>query len=124
MDADLTRRADQVFVASASLLESKRRLNPKTEHSPHGVDVGLFSQASNPSTVLAPEAAELKHPIIGFFGLIEAWIDLDLIAWLARSRPHWTFLMIGRLAVDDACVKDLPNVVFAGPQPYPSLARW
>jgi glycosyltransferase involved in cell wall biosynthesis len=124
LDADLTRRADQVFVASPSLLESKRKLNPKTEHSPHGVDVQLFAQASHPSTVVAPQAAKLKHPVIGFFGLIEAWIDLDLIAWLAHSRPQWTFLMIGRVAVDASCLKDLPNVVLAGPQPYRTLAGW
>ena len=124
MDENLTRRADQVFVASPTLLESKRKLNPRTEHSPHGVDVKLFAQASDPACAVAAAAAGLRHPIIGFFGLIEAWIDLDLIAYLARCRPQWTFLMIGRLAVDAACVKDLPNVIFTGPQPYGMLARW
>jgi glycosyltransferase involved in cell wall biosynthesis len=124
MDERLTRRADQVFVASPSLLEAKKKLNPRTEHSPHGVDVKLFGQASDPSCAVAGAAAGLRHPIIGFFGLIEAWIDLDLIAYLAKCRPQWTFLMIGRVAVNAACVKDLPNVVFTGPQPYGMLAQW
>jgi len=124
MDESLTRRADQVFVASPSLLEAKKKLNPKTAHSPHGVDIKLFSQASDPSCAVAAPAAGLKHPVIGFFGLIEAWIDLDLIEQLARRRPDWSFLMIGRLAVDPGSLKDLPNVVFAGPQPYRSLAQW
>ena len=124
MDENLTRRAGQVFVASPTLVESKKALNPRTRHSPHGVDVELFAQASDPSCTMAEEARGLRHPVIGFFGLIEAWIDLDLIAYLAKSRPQWTFLMIGRLAVDGACVKDLPNVVFTGPKPYRTLAQW
>jgi len=62
--------------------------------------------------------------VIGFFGLIEAWIDLELIASLARSRPQWTFLMIGHLGVDGRAVQDLPNVVFTGPKPYQTLAQW
>jgi glycosyltransferase involved in cell wall biosynthesis len=124
MDENLTRRAHQVFVASPTLIESKKELNTQTRHSPHGVDVELFAKASDPSYTMAEGARGLRHPIIGFFGLIEAWIDLDLIAYLAESRPQWTFLMIGRLAVDGAGIKNLPNVVFTGPKPYRTLARW
>ena len=124
MDENLTRRAHQVFVASPTLLQSKRRLNGRTQHSPHGVDVEMFAKASDPEYAMAEEARGLQRPVIGFFGLIEAWIDLDLIAYLAQSRPQWTFLMIGRLAVDAAAVRDLPNVVFTGPKPYRTLAQW
>ena len=124
MDANLTRRAHQVFVASPTLIETKKEINPQTRHSPHGVDVELFGQASDPLYAMAEGARELRPPVIGFFGLIEAWIDLDLIAYLAESRPQWTFLMIGRLAVDGGRLKTLPNVVFTGPKPYRTLAQW
>ena len=124
MDEDLTRRADQVFVASATLLSRKRELNSRVAHSPHGVDVELFRQASEPDAPIAEAARGLKHPVIGFFGLIEAWIDLDLIAFLARSRPAWTFLLVGRVAVDAEELRGMPNVVLAGPQPYEALPRW
>lgn len=124
MDENLTRRAHQVFVASLTLLESKMRLNPRTQHSPHGVDAEMFAKASDPEYGMAEGAKGLQHPIIGFFGLIEAWIDLDLIAYLAKARPQWTFLMIGRLAVDGSALKNLPNVVFTGPKPYRTLAQW
>jgi len=124
MDEELTRRADQVFVSSATLLEKKRELNPHVEHAPHGVDVQMFQQASDPDFKEAEAVRGLSRPVIGFFGLIEAWIDLDLIAFLARSRPAWTFLMIGRLAVDPGELGTLPNVTFTGPQPYEMLPRW
>jgi glycosyltransferase involved in cell wall biosynthesis len=124
MDADLSRKADQVFVASRLLLESKRLQNASAVHAPHGVDVAMFRAASDPGIAPIEETTTLRRPIIGFYGLIEAWIDVDLIAFLARERPQWTFLLIGRLAVDPGGLKDLPNVVFAGPQPYVSLPRW
>jgi glycosyltransferase involved in cell wall biosynthesis len=124
MDADLLRRADQVFVASSLLLEAKRQLNPSAVHAPHGVDVRLFRAASDTTRPVAEPVRELPHPIIGFYGLIEAWVDLDLIGFLAEQRPTWTFLLIGRLAVDPGPLRRLPNVVFAGAQPYKSLPDW
>lgn len=124
MDAHLTRHADQIFVASSRMLEAKRPQKPSTVISPHGVDVELFRTASDPALPIAPAAQGLQRPIIGFYGLIEEWIDLDLIEALARQRPRWTFLMIGRLAVDATRLKALPNVVFTGPQPYRSLPNW
>jgi glycosyltransferase involved in cell wall biosynthesis len=124
MDEELTRRAGQVFVASATLLSRKRELNASAVHSPHGVDIELFSQASEPRLREAKDARSLRHPIIGFFGLIEAWIDLELIAFLAQARPEWTFLLVGRVAVDVGDLAKLPNVVFAGPRPYETLPHW
>jgi glycosyltransferase involved in cell wall biosynthesis len=124
MDEDLTRRAALVFVSSSTLIGPKRELNSFVVHSPHGVDVDLFKQASNPDFQETESARSLKPPVIGFFGLIEAWIDLDLIAFLAKSRPAWTFLLVGRVAVDLGELLHLPNVVFAGPQKYEDLPRW
>jgi hypothetical protein len=88
------------------------------------VDVALFRTASDPHLLIAPAARHLTRPVVGFFGSIEAWIDLDLIADLAKRRPSWTFLMVGRVAVDAGRLRALPNIVFAGAQPYLSLPSW
>ena len=124
MDEDLTRRADLVFVASATLLEAKRRLNPETHVSPHGVDFAHFSRAQDPTLPVPEDIAALPRPIVGFFGLIERWIDLDLVAWLAEQRPGWTFLLIGRLAVPEAEAPRRPNLVYLGRRPYESLPAY
>jgi glycosyltransferase involved in cell wall biosynthesis len=92
--------------------------------SPHGVDYDLFARASDPSTVVPARAAELRHPVIGFFGLLEAWIDIELLAFLARERPSWTLLLIGHVATNAAELEALPNVVFVGVQPYETLPGW
>lgn len=124
LDEELSRRANQIFVSSGTLLEIKRRLNPCVHHSPHGVDVELFARASDPATPVAAGASGFKPPIIGFYGLIERWINLDLVAALAKARPEWTFLMIGRYASPPHEIQQLPNVHFPGPQPYETLPNW
>ncbi len=124
MDEELTRRADLVFVASETLLEAKRLLNPETHVSPHGVDFAHFSRAQDPALPVPEDIAALPHPVVGFFGLIERWIDLGLVHWLAEQRPHWTFLMIGRVAVPDAEVPRRPNLVYLGRRPYESLPAY
>jgi hypothetical protein len=47
MDEEMTRKSDLVFVASETLLESKRRLNPRTRVAPHGVDCDHFGRAQD-----------------------------------------------------------------------------
>jgi glycosyltransferase involved in cell wall biosynthesis len=124
MDDDLTRKADLVFVASGTLLERKRALNVDTHVSPHGVDFDHFVKAQDPALAVPADVAELRRPIIGFFGLIERWIELSLVAYLAAQRPDWTFLMIGRVAVPDADVPRLPNLHFLGRRPYETLPAY
>ncbi len=124
MDEALTRRADLVFVASDTLVPAKRALNPRVLASPHGVDVEHFARAGAPETEVPGDLRALPHPVIGFFGLIEAWIDLGLVAWLAEQRPHWSFALIGRVAVPEAQIPRRANLHYFGWRPYDSLPAY
>ena len=124
LDRRLTEKASQVFVSALTLLDAKKGMNANLVYSPHGVDVEHFGRAADPDLALAEPARGLGHPVIGFFGLIEGWIDLDLLHFLAKSRPSWTFLLLGRVAVDVSALEKLGNVVFPGPQPYATLPSW
>jgi glycosyltransferase involved in cell wall biosynthesis len=124
MDDSLTRRADVVFVAPPALVESKRALNPNTHFSPHGVDVDLFAKASDPETPAAAETENLSRPVVGYFGTLGEWLDYDLLVWLARQRPKWTFLYVGYAAADVMELRGCPNVTLVGPKPYETLPRW
>ncbi len=121
MDEALMRKADLVFVASDTLLVGKSALNPNTHHSPHGVDIKHFGRACADDERVPRDIAGLPRPIIGFFGLIESWIDLELVAHLAEQRPKWSFLMIGRVAVPEDNVPRLPNLHFLGRRCYEDL---
>jgi len=123
-DDALSRSADLQFVAPPALLERKYVLNPQTHYSPHGVDVDLFRRASEPATEIPAQARALAAPVVGYIGSLHEWIDFELIAWLAKQRPQWNFLLVGHVATDPGELRALPNVVLAGAQPYPTLPQW
>lgn len=123
-DDALSHAADLQFVAPPALLERKRAINPATFYSPHGVDVDLFRRANEAQTEIPPQARDLASPVIGFIGSVHEWIDLELIAWLARQRPQWTFLLVGHAAADVGELRSLANVRLVGAQPYPTLPQW
>lgn len=124
MDDETTRKADVVFVASDTLLAGKQRLNPNTHVSPHGVEFEHFARAQDPALPVPADIAHLKGPVVGFFGLIESFIDLDMIDWLAEQRPDWQFLFLGRVAVPAESLPRRPNVHFVGKRPYAELPAY
>jgi glycosyltransferase involved in cell wall biosynthesis len=123
-DRQLTYTADIVFVAPPALLAAKQALNANTRFSPHGVDVSLFRRAMDPATEVPASAAALPRPVVGYFGSIHQWIDVDLIEWLARERPQWSFLLVGHAAMDISGLRALGNVLLVGAQPYADLPAW
>ena len=108
-------------MASETLLEAKRQLNSQTYLSPHGVDLEHFGRALDPGLPVPEDVQGMPRPIVGFFGLIERWIDLDLVAYLAARRPAWSFVMLGRVAVPAGDVPRHANLHFLGKRRYESL---
>lgn len=124
MERAICRDADVVFVTANTLLASRLELNPETHVSRHGVDHAHFARALDDPADIPEEIAALAPPVLGFFGLFHDWVDLDLIAYLARSRPEWTIALIGKVDVDVSRLGGLPNVVFLGRKPYGELPRY
>lgn len=123
-DEALSRRADVLFVAPPALLAPKRAMNANVVPAPHGVDLSLFRRAADPATQVPARARALPGPVIGFIGSIHEWIDIPILAWLAAQRPAWSFLLVGQVHTDISMLRGLPNVHFAGAQPYESLPGW
>jgi len=121
LERKLLEKVDLCFTSALHLFRDKSLYNPNTHYMPHGVDIAHFSKALKPDTQVAPEIAELPKPVIGFYGLIEKWIDLDLIEYIAKSHPEWSIAMIGKHVVDISRFDDIKNVHFLGPKPYEIL---
>lgn len=124
MEREMCRRADVVFTTSRTLYEAKKGWNEETHLASHGVDHAHFARALELKTAPPPELAAVKGPVLGFFGLVEDWIDLELIGWLAAERPDWTIVMIGKVAVDHSRFANVPNIKWVGRRPYEELPRW
>src|SRR5262249_6462720 len=73
---------------------------------------------------LPTDTAHLPRPVVGFFGLIERWIDLDLVKYLAELRPEWSFVMLGRVAVPEEELPRRANLHFLGRRPYEQLPAY
>jgi glycosyltransferase involved in cell wall biosynthesis len=88
----------------------------------HGVDFEHFRKAVDPATSVPEDLAKLKHPVVGYFGLMSAdWFDVPLMAHAARSMPEVSFVLIGKVTMDMTELKALPNVHILGHKPYSSL---
>jgi glycosyltransferase involved in cell wall biosynthesis len=124
MERRLIEKSDLVIVSSSRLYETKRRYNPNTYLVTHGVDVAHFRKACLPLTAAPEDCPELRHPVIGFFGLIADWVDLEIIRYLAASRPEWSFLLIGEAHTDISVLRGMHNVHLLGRRNYQSLPAY
>jgi glycosyltransferase involved in cell wall biosynthesis len=124
MERRLMERADLVVVSSSRLYETKVRHNRNTVLVTHGVDVAHFRKACLKETARPEDCAGLRRPVIGFFGLIADWVDLEIIRYLAAARPEWSLLLIGEVQTDTSALRALPNVHILGRRPYQSLPAY
>jgi glycosyltransferase involved in cell wall biosynthesis len=120
----LLSKVDCVFAINHALAEAKRAHNPATHVSPHGVDHALFARALDPDTRVPDDLARLPRPILGFYGTLRDWVDLDLVAAVARARPSWSVALIGQQLDDVGAVAGLPNVHLLGRKPHAELPAY
>jgi glycosyltransferase involved in cell wall biosynthesis len=123
MEERLLRRADLVITSAERLRDNKVRVNPNTVLVRHGVDFNHFVKACDPATRIPEDIASLPRPILGFFGLVADWVDLEAIAAAARAHPEGSVVVIGKVApdVDPAVLKAEPNIHLLGRKPYAEL---
>lgn len=122
-EARLIDKVDLVLAASHALYQSRRRQCPEVVYVPHGVDVEHF-QAASRATNIPEDVVSLRRPVLGFWGLIQEWVDIELLADVARMRPEWSIVVIGEAARDVSKLSSLPNVHLLGRQPYARLPEY
>jgi glycosyltransferase involved in cell wall biosynthesis len=120
-EQDLLRKVDLVFATAQSLVDSRIGVNPETHLARHGVDKEFFATALLPVTAIPPDIASIPQPIIGFFGLLQEWVDLELLEQLAARHPNWSIVLIGSAVVDVSSLKKYPNVHLLGQRSYAQL---
>ena len=123
-EAELLRRADLVLTGGQSLYEAKRHRHPNVVAFPSSVDVPHFASARGAGTD-APDQASLPRPRIGFYGVIDERLDVDLVARVAEQRPAWQLVLVGPTAkIDPAALPRRENIHWLGPRSYSDLPRY
>lgn len=119
----LLKLADVVFTGGPSLYRSKKDRHSNVHCFPSSVDARHFATARPDSSLEeAPEQKDLPHPRLGFYGVIDERMDLELLAAMARAHPEWQIVMVGPVVKIDPA--DLPrpgNIHYMGQRSYADL---
>jgi UDP-galactopyranose mutase len=123
LERELLACADLVFTGGYSLYEAKRARHADVRPFPSSVDVAHFAKARE--LMPAPDG----QPTLGFYGVIDERMDLDLIAHLADARPDWQIELVGPVVkIDPADLPRRANLHYLGARTYDQLpeavARW
>ena len=122
-EGELLQHADHVFTDGPSLYRVKQALHPSVHCFPSSIDAGHFAMAKHVCD--APDQAALPRPRLGFFGVIDEWVDLDILDALARLRPRWQIVMVGPIVkIDPATLPQHSNLHYAGQRAYDDLPRY
>jgi UDP-galactopyranose mutase len=92
LEGELMSAADVVFTGGHSLYEAKRSLHGNIHPFPSSVDRAHFSRARLPGD---QDLSGPRRPRLGFYGVIDERMDLDLIAAIADARPDWSLILVG-----------------------------
>jgi glycosyltransferase involved in cell wall biosynthesis len=120
----LLEKADLVFTGGNSLYEAKKDKHPKVFAFPSSIDVGHFAKGRS-ITEEPDDQKMIPHPKLGFCGVIDERMNLDLVAEMANLRPEWQFVMIG--PVVKISQEDLPrreNIHYLGGKDYKDLPAY
>ncbi len=120
----LLNEADLVFTGGYSLYEAKSALHADIHPFPSAVDVAHFAQARDMQSE-PDDQAMIARPRLGFFGVIDERIDLDLIARVAETKPDWQLVMVGPVVkIDPTSLPERPNIHWLGRKTYEELPAY
>ena len=123
-EAELMRRANVVFTGGQSLYEAKVGRHDCLHAFPSSIDYAHFAQAR---TIVEEPAdqASIPHPRIGFAGVIDERMNLELLDGMARLRPEMQFIMLGPVVkIDPATLPRRSNIHYLGGKTYKELPAY
>ncbi|MBT1073435.1 NAD(P)-binding protein [Pelotalea chapellei] len=120
----LLKMADVVFTGGPSLYRAKKDRHPNVFCFPSSVDEQHFAQARGGAQ--EPDIQKkLSRPRLGFFGVLDERLDLNLLEQTAIVHPEWQIIMVGPLVKIKPT--DLPrhkNIHYFGQQRYEDLPNF
>ena len=124
LEQELIERADLVFTGGASLFEAKKDRHSNVHCFPSSVDLKHFAKARRELEQPADQA-ELKHPRLGFYGVIDERFDIDLLREIADMRPEWSFVMVGPVVkIGEDELPRAANIHYVGGKTYDQLPTY
>lgn len=123
-EAHLFNLADLVFTGGRSLYEAKQHQHSSVHAFPSSIDAVHFAQAR--ASVKEPaDQVEIPHPRLGFYGVVDERMDLELLDGVARARPDWHLVIIGPVVkIDPETLPRHSNIHYLGSKSYQELPSY
>lgn len=124
LEAELLKKADVVFTGGQSLYEAKKSRHHNVHAFPSSIDFSHFAKARRAKH--DPEdQASIPYPRMGFFGVIDERLDIELVAGIAKARPDWHLVMIGPVVkISESDLPQAPNIHYLGSKSYKELPSY
>ena len=121
MELRLVQEADLLVVTAQRLFDKWKKRDRPLVLARNAVDYDFYQERCQPNNLLP----EVKHPVIGYYGAIADWFDLELMKYVASQRPDYTFVLLGGVfKVDVSGLQVLLNVKLLGQQPYETMPQY
>jgi glycosyltransferase involved in cell wall biosynthesis len=118
----LLNRADLVFTGGKSLYESKKEHHDSVYCFPSSVDHQHFERATNAQTLIPKDLARIPGPRVGFYGVVDERLDLDLLEKVSRRLPDFSFVVIGPVVkISESDLPKRKNIYYLGSKKYEEL---
>jgi GT2 family glycosyltransferase len=121
MEQELVTKCDLLVVTAQRLWEKWESFERPMVLARNGVDLDFYDRNYHPNNMLSG----IGHHVVGYFGAIADWFDIELVTYVARARPDYTFVLLGGVFnVDVSELEALPNVRLLGQQPYETMPQY
>ncbi|MEG3918408.1 glycosyltransferase family 1 protein [Microcoleus sp. T3_A4] len=120
----LLKRASVVFTGGHNLYEAKQHQHPNIHAFPSSIEKEHFATARNLSQE-PTDQKDIPHPRLGFYGVIDERMDIELLGGIAQARPDWHLVIIGPVAkIDPTTLPTHPNIHYLGGKSYQQLPAY
>jgi glycosyltransferase involved in cell wall biosynthesis len=129
----IAEKSDIIFTVANTLIDFYKDLGREKDvyFIPNGVNVEFFKEP----TEIPKEFKNIPRPIIGFVGIIQQRVDIDLIEYLASKNRDKSFVLIGPIwpqflkrlrkpTIDIKKLKKYKNIYLLGRKPYQKIGNY
>lgn len=112
----IERTADIIFTVSPEL-QGLFHHQSHVYWIPNGVDMSHYREKR---LVVSRDIADIPRPIVGYIGVVQERVDLDLLMYLAQKNPSKSFVIIGPVwnEKDAARLARISNIYLLGYKSY------
>jgi len=121
----LLERASVVFTGGKALYEARRHRHHHVYCFPSSVDSHHFQKALEYETVVPGDIAALGKPVVGFYGVIDERLDLELIEFISTQLPTVNFVFVGPVVkIHEGTLPQANNLHYIGKRDYEVLPQY